>query len=288
MFRFSKSLALTVFFVFTSFCLFAETKQESSHYVLVSVSPHRFFVKKIAGNTLDVGLMVPAGASAHTYDPTPKQMIAASNADIWFRIGENFEDKAIRALRQQTPKMRIVDLRENLDLISDPTHICMHHKGCMDLHFWLSPKLAKTQAETIAKALIELYPENADLYKQNLQQFQKELDDLDQEIAHGLTNLKSRTIMVSHPAYGYFARDYGLNQFSIEFEGKDPTPQQLTRILNEARKQNIQTVFIQPQYSSKGAKLIAEQIKARVVTLDPYSEDFYTTLRNITKSISDQ
>lgn len=280
--------SLTCFFALLSLALFAQTEQKSSRHVLVSVSPHRFFVQKIAGDTLTVGLMVPAGASAHTYDPTPKQMIAASNADIWFRIGESFESKAISAMRQQTPSMRIVDLRENLDLISDPTHVCMHHKGCADLHFWLSPKLAKTQAQTITKALADRYPENADLYKKNLATFEKELDELDQEIAHTLSTLSSRTIMVSHPAYGYFARDYGLNQFSIEFEGKDPTPQQLTRILNEARRQNVKTVFIQPQYSSKGAKLIAEQIQAHVVTLDPYSEDFYATLRQIANSIAAQ
>lgn len=283
MFRF-----LTCFFTLLSVILFAQTEQKNSHHVLVSVSPHRFFVQKIAGNTLTVGLMVPAGASAHTYDPTPKQMIAASNADIWFRIGESFENKAIPAMKQQTPSMRIVDLRENLDLISDPTHVCMHHKGCMDLHFWLSPKLAKTQAHTIAKALIECYPEHTELYQKNLAIFEKELDGLDQEIAQTLSKLTSRTIMVSHPAYGYFARDYGLYQFSIEFEGKDPTPQQLTKILNEARKQNIKTVFVQPQYSSKGAKLIAEQIHARIVTLDPYSEDFYATLREIADSIATQ
>jgi len=279
---------LACFFTLVSFTLLAQPEQKSSHHVIVSVSPHRFFVQKIAGDTLTVGLMVPAGASAHTYDPTPKQMIAASNAAIWFRIGESFENKAIAAMKQQTPSMRIVDLRENLDLISDPTHVCAHHKGCMDLHFWLSPKLAKIQAQTITKALIELYPQNADLYQKNLAIFEKELDELDQEIAKTLSRLPSRTIMVSHPAYGYFARDYDLNQFSIEFEGKDPTPQQLTKILNEAYKQNIKTIFIQPQYSSKGAKLIAEQIHARVITLDPYSEDFYTTLREIANNIAKQ
>jgi len=277
-------------FTFISFLspLTAIENDSRSNLVLVSVAPHRFFVKKIAHDTVEVMLMVPAGASAHTYEPTPKQTITASKADIWFRIGESFEDKAIKALKNHQANLEIVDLRDNLDLISDPTHICMHHKGCVDLHFWLSPKLAKIQAETITKGLIAKYPEHADLYRKNLKIFQDELDTINLTIVDILKDLKNRTVMISHPAYGYFARDYNLNQFSIEFEGKDPTPKLLTKILDEARKSNIKTIFTQPQYSNKGASLIAKEINAKVVSLDPYSEDYYESLITIAKHFADQ
>ncbi|HRD55542.1 MAG TPA: zinc ABC transporter substrate-binding protein [Parachlamydiaceae bacterium] len=276
-----------LFFVFFTFGLSAEQKDSRSHNVLVTVAPHRFFVEKIAGDTVKVQLMVPAGASAHTFEPTPKETIAASYADIWFRIGESFEDKAIKALKSHNQRLDVVDLRENLDLISDPTHVCMHHKGCMDLHFWLSPKMAKIQAKTMAKALSKMYPEHAALYAERLKSFEKELDEIDVQIHDLLKGLKTRTIMVSHPAYGYFARDYGLSQFSIEFEGKDPTPKLLTKILNEARKENIKTIFIQPQYNSKGALLIAKEIGAKTVSLDPYSENYFESLLTIAKHFAD-
>lgn len=279
-----------VLFIFISFSIFLSAKEidPRSNYILVSVAPHRFFVEKIAGDTLKIGLMVPAGASAHTYEPTPKQTILAGGADIWFRIGESFEDKAIKALKTHSAKLEIVDLRDNLDLISDPTHVCMHHKGCVDLHFWLSPKLAKIQADTIVKALIAKYPEHEELYKRNVESFKAELDAIDLQIADILKNLKNRTIMISHPAYGYFARDYGLTQFSIEFEGKDPTPKLLTKILDEAREKNIKTIFTQPQYTNKGALLIAKHINAKVVSLDPYSENYFESLITIAKHFADQ
>lgn len=256
----------------------AEIK-DPTHTVLVSVAPHKFFVEQIAGDTVDVVLMVPAGASAHTYEPTPRQMIVASKGDIWFRIGESFEDKAIEALKSHHANLQVVDLREGLKLLYD--HVCSHHKGSADLHFWLSPKMAKQQAETMAKALQSAYPQNTAIYQTNLEKFTKELDDLDQEIAAKLASLKNRTIMVSHPAYGYFARDYDLKQISIEFEGKDPTPNQLTKILNEARQLHIKKIYVQPQYSSKGAYLIAREIGALVIALDPYAENYLNSMREI-------
>lgn len=281
-FLFSLILSLTA----TS--LPAEDSDKRSHYVLVTVAPHRFFVQKIAGDSVTVGLMVPAGASAHTFEPTPKETIKAANADIWFRIGESFEDKAIHALKSHNSRLDVVDLRDGLDLISDPTHVCIHHKGCMDLHFWLSPKMAKTQAETMTAALSRMYPEHQGLYNENLNSFEKELDEMDLAVKNLLKDLKNRTIMVSHPAYGYLARDYNLSQFSIEFEGKDPTPKLLTKILNEAREKNIKIIFTQPQYNNKGAHLIAKEIGAKTVSLDPYSENYFESLLNITKHFADQ
>lgn len=279
-------------FCFCPFCLFLSLHaDESKPYVLVSVAPHRFFVEKIAGDTIDVGLIVPAGASAHTFEPTPKQMILASQAQIWFRIGESFENKAIRALQSHNSNLQVVDLRQGLDLIAAS---CSHYHGggtchadAMDLHFWLSPRLAQIQASTIANALKLAYPKHAALYEANLVKFKEELRQLDQEITTILAPLTHRTIFVSHPAYGYFCRDYNLKQYSIEVEGKDPTPQQLNQILRMAREFQIRTIYVQPQYSNKGARLIAEQIGAQVVSLDPYSEQYFNSLLEIAHAFAE-
>jgi len=276
--------------IFLAFCLFsaflrAENSEELSHYVVVSVAPHKFFVERIAGDTVKVGLMVPAGASAHTFEPNLKEMMAASKADIWFQIGESFEAKAGGALKSYNSHMQFIDLRKDLSLISD--HLCHHHHAsCYDLHFWLSPTMAKTQSQTIADALIATYPENKETYQKNLQLFLQELDQLDQEIHKIVANAKNRVIMVSHPAYGYFCRDYNFKQLSIEFEGRDPTPQQLTKILTDARKAHIHTIFIQMQYNSKGAKLIAQELGTRVVTLDPYSEHYIKSMLEIAENFA--
>lgn len=270
------------------FCSFlhAEEDKNLSHYVIVSVAPHKFFVEKIAEDTIKVGLLVPAAASAHTFEPNPKEIMAASRADIWFQIGESFEAKAGAAFKSYHPRMQFIDLRRGLSLISD--HVCQHHHhaGCDDLHFWLSPIMGKTQAETIANALMATYPEHKELYQRNLQNFLSELDQVDREIRAITANAQNRTIMVSHPAYAYFCRDYNFQQLSIEFEGRDPTPKQLTKILNDARQAKIHTIFIQMQYSSKGAKLIAQEIGAKIVTLDPYSEEYIKTLLEIAENFA--
>jgi zinc transport system substrate-binding protein len=260
-----------------------------SRYVLVSVAPHKFFVEKIAGDTLRVGVMVPAGASFHTYEPTPKAVIAASQADLWFMVGESFEARASQALIAHNPRLKLIDLRQGIHLISyndSNPRCCHHHDSSYDLHFWLSPKEGKTQAKVIAEALATVYPEQRELFYKNLKEFLLELDDLDQKIAQILRDSKDNLIMVSHPAYAYFVRDYHLHQLSIEFEGKDPTPQQLTNILNTARKSQLTRVYIQPQYNNKGARLIADELGAKVIVLDPYSENYDTTLLEIARNFA--
>lgn len=277
-----------IFNILLFFPLCAESNIHS-HYVLVSVAPHKYFVEQIADGTVEVGLMVPAGSSAHTFEPSPKKMLQASKADIWFIIGEGFEKKASAAIKSYNPGMQLIDLRQNIDLINE--HTCQHahaEGACQDLHFWLSPRLAKIQARTIAEALIKTYPENEDKYRSRLELFLKELDNLDQEIVKILQKPHNHIILVSHPAYAYYCRDYNFTQLSIEFEGKDPTPQQLTKILDQARKGEIKMVFVQMQYSSKGARLIADYLGAKVVTLDPYSEKYIETLLDITKNFASQ
>lgn len=260
--------------------------------VLVSVAPDKFFVEKIAGDTVKVELMVPAGASAHTFEPTPKQMLNASHADLWFQIGESFEPKAGKALQGHNPHLQMVDLRTGVDLIIDAEggcHCSSHARECCaDPHFWLSARQAKIQARTIAAALSTRYPKNAAVYRQRLETFLQELDALDQEITEILSPLKNRTIMVSHPAYAYFCRDYQLKQLSIEFEGKDPSPRQLTDVLTRARQAGIKAVFIQRQYNNKGAQLIAKELGVKTVMLDPYAEDYFTMMRDIANNFASQ
>ncbi len=243
---------------------------EKSHYVLVSVAPHRYFVERIAGGSVKVGLLVPAGADSHTYEPTPKQVLEACRADAWFMLGEQFEKRASGVIRERNPGIRLVDLRQGIDLIQEShCHHCQCTEGA-DPHIWLSVRLAKKQAETIAHTLEELYPENRERYAENLETFKSQLDQLDKEMMALFTEQAPKVIVVGHPAYAYFCRDYGLKQVSIETEGRDPSPQQLTKLLENLRKEKIQTIFTQPQYNDKGAKLIAKQLGIKVVKIDPY------------------
>ena len=191
-------------------------------------------------------------------------------------------------MQNHNPRLELVDLQKGLDLIYE--HSCCqghhHHAHSTDPHFWLSARQGKIQAKTITDTLVRAYPQHKKLFEDNLSKFLTELDELDVEISGILKPISGKTILVSHPAYAYFCRDYNLKQLSVEFEGKDPTPQQLTTLLQRARQERITKIFIQQQYSNKGAKLIAAQIGADVVTLDPYAEEYAKTMIEIAKAFS--
>src|SRR5262249_32834715 len=152
-------------------------------------------------------------------------------------------------VRSTNANFKVVDLRDGVDIIfSHEGHAHCPHHGCEDPHTWLSPRVMKKQAETITKTLIALYPEQAKQYQAGLRKVEKKLDALDAEIVQILRPMRNRTIVVSHPAYAYFCRDYNIRQVSIEFEGREPSPQQLTEILKKVKEANPRFIYIQEQH----------------------------------------
>lgn len=279
------------FILITSTFHLCAAESAKSHYVLVSVAPYKFFLEKIAGEKLKVGLVVPVGASSHSYEPSPRQMDEVIKADLWFCIGEAFENRVLPVLQSRNRALKGIDLRQGLSLIyatQGCTHGCCHGSNGADVHIWLSPRLAIEQVKTIVSTLSATYPEHAQYFQERGETFIRELQALDGDIIAILAPLKQRIILVSHPAYAYFCREYNLEQLSIEFEGKDPTPQQLTKLLQQVREKKLKKIFIQSQYNNKGARLIAKEIGAELVTLDPYAENYIPAMREIAKHFADQ
>lgn len=276
---------LLLSFLLLNTLLFSESALPKA---LVSVAPYRYFVEKLASGMVETELLVPEGTSAHTFEPTAKQMIGASKAILWFRIGEPFETKAIDAIKSVNPEMQLVDLREGIPLLHGS---CRHvHAGghCGDdLHLWMSPAIAKTQSQIIAKALIDRFPEKKEVIAGRLTELLEGLTQLDSFIRTTLAPVKNRVLIVSHPAYAYFCQAYGFQQLSIEFEGRDPTAKQLTELLTNARRAKSNFILTQPQYSDKAARLIAGELKAKLISVDPYSEDYEASLRLITTLIAE-
>jgi zinc transport system substrate-binding protein len=250
--------------------------------VLVSIDPQKFFVEQIAKDTVDIVVLVPPGASPHSFEPTAKQLILASKALLWFTIGEPFEKKATNVLKSHNDQIDIIDTKKNISLLKGKC--CRHCIDDVDTHIWLSPRRAKIQALTIKEALVKLQPENSEFYEVNYFNLVKAIENLDEEIK-GYFEQKppSHPILVSHPAFGYFCSDYNLKQLSIEVEGKDPSPKQLTELLKLARSLDIKMIFAQEQYQTKGAYLLAGELGAKVYIIDPYSSDYINNLRTIAK-----
>ena len=149
-----------------------------------------------------------------------------------------------------------------------------------DPHIWLSPPLVMLQARTILMALLELDPTRRTVYEANYKAFIMELLELDAEIRNIFWGQPRGTaFMVFHPSWGYFADAYGLKQIPIELEGKEPKPAQIKALIEIAREENVKVIFVQPQFSTKRAEIIAKAIGGRIVFADPLAEDWAYNLR---------
>ena len=266
--------------------------------VFVSVLPQAYLAERIANGHADVDVMVGPGQDPHTYEPTPRQMTRLSQALVFFRVGVPFEDTLLPKLGSAR-QLRIVDTRKGITLIPMVEHEGgedeadahaeaahhEHHGDELDPHIWISPRLAKVQAQTICGVLMEIDPAHKADYEKNLQQLQADLDGLDAHIAAALAPLKGKTFFVFHPAFGYFAQDYGLKQEAVETGGKTPGPKHVKNLIDKARSEGVHVIFVQPQFSEQAARTIAQQIGGVVVPIDPLSRDYVANLQEVARQI---
>lgn len=241
--------------------------------LLVSLPPYKTLVQQIAGDEFEVVSVVPVNADPHTYEPTSRQLTQVARGEVWFRIGEPFENKLIPLLKET----ELVDLRHGVAMIEEG-HTCCHHDH-QDRHIWLSPKLLEAQSEAITAVLNKKFGERG--FSERLTTVKHELQVLDRDIARKIDN--GGTFVVSHPAFAYFCRDYNCQQLSIEHEGKEPRPQELEKLLKVAKTAQIAIAL--PQHNNKGAQLIASKLHIPVRMVDPYAEDYSTTMRKLAAMI---
>jgi zinc transport system substrate-binding protein len=151
----------------------------------------------------------------------------------------------------------------------------------LDPHIWLSPPLVKQQAETIYSALVELNPEKETLYQENLNQFLADLDALDKNIEETLADLEQKTFMVFHPSWGYFAEEYNLEMIPIEVGGTEPSAAELSQFVKQAKEEDIQVIFVQPQFGVRSAEAIAKSVNAEVLQIDPLAENWLENMQSV-------
>jgi zinc transport system substrate-binding protein len=265
--------------------------------VFVSIPPQKYFVEKIGGSIVQVSVMVPPGANPHVYEPRPSQMTALSKSRLYFAIGVTFETVWLPKFAKLNPQMRVVHTDQGIDKMAMAAH---HHEeekgtkknqagkkhahgedahGTLDPHVWVSPPEVKILARNILEALLEIDPANHSTYKSNYDAFVTEIEKLDQDLKEIFKDKKGLKFMVYHPAWGYLARTYGLEQVPVEVEGKEPKPEQLKTLIEESRKQGIRVIFVQPQFSTKSAETLAKAIGGEVVFADNLREDWEKNLR---------
>jgi zinc transport system substrate-binding protein len=265
-------------------------------HAFVSVLPLRTFVEQVGGERVNVRSLVQPGQSPASYEPTPRQMAAVSRADVFFRVGVPFEAAWMDRIRRANPQMTVVDLRQGVALRPIGEH---HHDDdqdggagetnagpAMDPHVWTDPTRAAVMVETIGATLTRLDPDGSAGYRSRADAYKRELQRLDTEIRQRLAGLRHRRFLVYHPSWGYFADAYGLEQIAIEREGKEPGPRSLAAVIDQARREDIRTVFVQSQFSRHSAEAVARAIDGRVVQVDPLSADYAANLRRVAEALA--
>lgn len=255
--------------------------------VFVSILPQAFIVDQIAGGAVDVSVLVGPGQSPAFFEPSPQQMAELERADIYLRIGVPFESQLVDKIARLWPELGVVDTRRGIDLVeADHHHGGGHdHGNEPDPHIWMDPGLVKIQAATVGEALIRLDSARADMYRSNLAAFTARLDSLDRELAGMLAPYRGERLYVFHPAFGYFARAYGLVQVPIEIEGKEPGSRRLAEFIERARAERVKIIFVQKQFSTRSAETIARAIGGTVVTIDPLAYDYSINLRTMAEDL---
>jgi zinc transport system substrate-binding protein len=256
--------------------------------VFVSIVPQKYFVERIGGNQVDVEVMVKPGESPATFNPNPKKMSLLSQAKLYFTIGVPFETVWIDRIYSIQPLLQLVPLHEKHHKEPEPAHQHNghHSHGSNDPHIWTSPAKVKVMAKIIKDTLVRTAPDLENYFEENLQAFTKDLDKLDKDIRTILAKSNNRRFMVFHPAWSYFANDYGLEQISIQEEGKEPGPRALQEIIEKGKKLGIKVIFIQKQFSLSIAKKIAKMMGATVREMNPLAEDYIENMRRTAKAIS--
>jgi len=266
--------------------------------VFVSIVPQKTFVERIGGESVKVSVMVQPGANPATYEPKPRQMVALTKAKVYFAIGVPFEAVWLNRISAAGPGMTVIHTEEGIEkrIMEDHLHgeeghsaqekgeregVEEHH-GIKDPHIWLSPRLVKAQARNILNGLLGIDPARAASYEKNYKYFIAEISDLDNEIKGIFAGKGGRKVfMVFHPAWGYFAQTYGLEQVAVQMEGKEPGPGDLRELIHYAREEGIKVIFVQPEFSTKSAEAIAKAIEGEVVLANPLALDWADNLKKV-------
>jgi len=245
--------------------------------VVVSIPPLKYFVERITGRTASVTVMLARGRSPATYEPTPRQMAQLAEAAVYFRIGMPFEDVWLERTAAQLPGLRVVDCPADLDedLRSRP-----------DPHLWTSPREAQGIASCMKSVLVKLRPGSREDFETNYGALSRDLELLDTEIATLLAAGGTSAFLIFHPALGYFAQAYGLQQVAIERDGKEPSARQLIEIIDWARNRQVREIFVQKEFSQAVVKSLAEEIGADIVVIDPLAENYLDNMRAIALAIA--
>lgn len=301
-----KKVYITLCMLTVLFNVFAsggkDKEQNSKPVFAVSILPQSYFVREIAGDTIDLLVLVGEGQSPHSYEPTPVQIAKLSAAKTWVLSGTDFETSFEKKVMSQFPSIKIVDGTKGITFRElkewEEEHDHHHdeeddhdvhaveqsgeaHEHDADRHTWLGKENAKIMAFHIYESLVEINPAMKDVYTERYETLLSSIDNTFSVLHKQLKDLNGKSILVFHPSFGYFLDEFGIRQLSVETGGKEPSARVLAELIERAKKENIPAIFVQKQFPVTAAQKIAAETGAKVVALDPLSADWLNNLQAI-------
>ncbi len=275
--------------------------EDNRPVITVTILPMQYFAEQLAGDRFRINVMVPPGASHHNYDPTPRQLKDLENSKVLFINGHlGFEIAWVPKMKSNYPNLPIVDLSSGIDLITieggEGGHTSDEHGEAegsghdhegVDPHYWLSVTEAHRLAANMAEGLIRVDPDMRDEIESNRARLDKRLDSLALAMQTKFRDMTRRSFMIFHPALGYFARDFHFFQYSMELAGKEPTASHFRELVDLARKEQINTIFIQKEYDQENASTFSRETGARIVTIDPMSPDWFREMEQLGNRVAE-
>ena len=266
----------------------AEPPKTEGDTLCVSILPLRSIVEGIVGEDFPIEVLVPAGASPETFEPTPRQIVELNRARMIFSVGLiDFEQSLLQKLEERD---KVVPLSRGIELLAGS---CAHmhgndgkhgHAHGIDPHVWTSPRALSIMARNAYEAIHAAWPDSTK-YTLNHERLQEQLRELDRRTAAKIEKSGVDYFIIYHPALTYYARDYGIRQEAIEADGKEPSARRLTELIRQARRDGIRRIFYQNQFPASVVEVIARDIDADYVEIDPLREDVIANIDAITDSI---
>jgi zinc transport system substrate-binding protein len=247
--------------------------------VVVSVEPHRYFVEQLSGGAVEVIALLPPGASPTHFEPGMQALRALERASLLVRVGHPhfpFERAWLNRLLSDRSDLRIVD-----------AHTEAAHDDGQDPHAWLSPAAASTLVDRLTPEIARLLGDDVGV-RARARALHSEIEALDLELRGTLAPVRGGRFLVLHPAWGHFARHYGLEQLAIEHEGKAPGPRELSELVLDAQRAGLRSVIVMPQIDPGQAHSVARAIAGRVVELDPLAADWPGSMRRTARLLASE
>lgn len=259
--------------------------------VMVSIAPIEWIASNLLDSTVNISVMVPAGSSPETYEPTVKQIQILSDATVYFSIGlMDFEEALYSRIEDIANGVVFVELADGLDIVAgDCGHRHSHHSDAdgehgVDPHIWLSPKMMRSMVDKVALVVCDLQLNPAQAVMRRADSLKQLIDSLDSDIRLSVGD-KNIKFAIVHPSLSYFARDYGMTQISIEVDGKEPSALVIKQLVDTLKANNISQILYGVQNSDASARVIAAEIGGRLTPYDPLEREWLQGMRNITTTL---